>query len=114
MARMDAICEAAKVALLPVATPYFHIHTDDGLCSTVDVAGSFDPKETWINGIRENSRDFRFAIQPKGRYYTDGDIVVVTLDSASFKIPVKFRKYTGTPDKCIAKIKEWIEKVKAS
>jgi hypothetical protein len=90
------------------ATPWFQCRASDNLCSTVDIRGSFDAQETWANGIKENSRYFRFTIQPaKGkRWYDDGDTLTVELEQA-YQM-TKFRKYTGPIDKILAKINAWI------
>lgn len=100
--KMHAIAELAKTVL---SAPFLKITTDDNLCSCVDIVGSFDAKETWSNGIFENSRYFRLAIMPQGRYYTEGENVSVLLNSGK----VKFRKYTGTPESCIGKVRKWLE-----
>lgn len=103
--KMFNIALQANQTLTP--TPYFQVRASDNLCSTVDVRGSFDAQETWINGIKENSRYFRFAIQPaKKRWYDDGDTLTVELEQ-SYKA-TKFRKYTGPIDKILAKINAWI------
>ena len=86
--------------------PVGHARTDDNLMSTIWVAGSFDKRETWANGIFENSRYFRFMISTeKGRrYYSEGDRVTAELTTDR-----GFRKYTATPEKVAAKIRAWIE-----
>lgn len=108
--KMHAIAEAieAKVAELPELN--IRVSCDDNLCSGIDIEGNFTPKEQWANGIYRNGKYFCFAISPKDkRYYQDGDQVTVELTSKSYKITKKFRKYSGTPDKVIAKIIDWIK-----
>lgn len=97
-----------------LSAPYLFIRTDDKLGSSVCVYGSFDAKETWSYGIRENSRYFTFLIRPKfSRYYTDGDVLEVILVAASYKLN-KFRKYSGSPEKIINKIEQWIKQENVS
>jgi hypothetical protein len=104
--KMLAICEATKEAL---QAPWLQILTDDNLCSSVTIKGSLEPKSEWQSGIWMNSRYFMFFIHAeKGkRYYEDGDRVSVELHTCHGVN--KFRKYTATPEKVIAKLKTWIE-----
>ena len=90
--------------------PYMRIDCDDNIMSTVNIAGTFDPRELWGGGIWQNANYFQFAIQPEKeqRYYIAGEKVTIELVHKSHKIAAKFRKYTGTPEKAIAKIKSWI------
>lgn len=113
IARMQAIADQAIFALDAHKTPMFAIGTDDHICSCVAINGSFDAKETWTNGIYQNSRYFIFCIQPaKGkRCYDVGDTLQVELVS-SWK--PKFRKYTGPLPKILEKIAAWIEANKTS
>ena len=102
---MEAISEAARATL---QAPWLRISTDDNLCSSVSIRGSFDTE--WSGGIFQNSRYFFFSICPeKGkRYYSPGEKMTVELYGVSHEIAGKFRKYTGPPEKCIAKIANWI------
>lgn len=111
--KMLAIRNAADEAIAGL-TPYIGATTNDNLCSSVQIIGSFQPKDEWTNGIFHNSPYFIFSISPeKGkRYYTEGEKVTVELNSVGRNLP-KFRKYTGTPDKAIAKVKEWLTTTKA-
>jgi hypothetical protein len=103
--KMFNIALQASQTLTP--TPVFACRASDNLMSLVYVSGSFDTRESWPNGIKENSRYFRFSIIPKGRrYYNDGDTLTVELEQG-YKLK-KFRKYTGPLDKILAKINEWI------
>lgn len=91
---------------------FFRTTTNDNLCSSVKITGSFDKKEDWSGGIFHNSHYFIIWIFPeKGkRYYTPGEKVTVELDACSHKLPnTKLRKYTGPVEKVIAKILSWIE-----
>lgn len=104
--KMEAIKNKVKEI---TGIPYFKVETDDNLCSSVFVRGSFDPKETWSNGIFHNSRYFIIRIAPKTRYYTPGDELVMEMTSKGNKVN-KLRKYTGSVEKVIAKLKEWLVK----
>jgi len=100
---------------LATALPYLNITASDNLMSTVYVKGSYDARETWSNGIWENSRNFRFTVSSAGkkRYYDPAiePNVVVELSQHGLKREEykKFRRYTGSPEKVAAKIAEWIE-----
>ncbi len=92
--------------------PSYNVSTDDNIMSSVYIDGSFDAKENWPGGFFQNSRFFQAMVTPsKGkRYYDDGDRVTLTLTSASHKLTNrKLRKYTATPEKVAAKLREWIE-----
>lgn len=107
-AKMQEIALQAKTVL---TEHVLSVQTDDNLMSSIQIRGSFDPRETWANGIWENSRYFRFAIIPeKGkRYYSPGEKVTVEL-RGSWKLP-KFRKSTTTPEKALQRIQKWIAQV---
>ncbi|WP_232285731.1 hypothetical protein [Crocosphaera chwakensis] len=83
--------------------------------SSIHLKASFDDRAEWSNGIFENSLYFMFSIHPKKgeRYYQEGAPVSVEINNKSYKIPTKFRKYTGTPEKAIAKIVTWIDKAQS-
>lgn len=107
--KMQAVCEVAKTSLAGIV-PYLRITTDDNLMSGVDIAGAYEPKEQWTNGIYYNSTHFRFALHPmKGkRYYDPADpAVTVECQVKHHHLPT-FRKYTGPVEKCLQKIKDWI------
>lgn len=89
---------------------YCNIQCDDNVASSICVRCSFDDEEDWTYHIYENSRFFTFMISSIGRKYTEGEKVCVQLIVSSHKIDrPTFRKYTGTPKKCIEKIVSWIE-----
>jgi len=91
--------------------PVMDIECNDNLMSSVIISGSFDERKDWVNGYWNNSLYFQFFITPKDgkRYYELGENVTVELNRISYKIASKkFRKYTGSPEKAIAKIKAWI------
>ncbi len=105
MAAVEALCQPLKSLV-----PYCRIECDDNLMSSVWIHGSYDPKETWSYGIYQNSNYFQFSITPaKGqRYYNGGD---VTVEYCSGSVRRKFRKYTASPEKVVAKIKDWMTSV---
>jgi hypothetical protein len=108
--RMLAICEQVRQSL-DGKVPFLRVTTDDNLCSSVIIRGSFNPQNEWYNGIFYNGLYFTIFINPaKGkRYYEDGEPVTVELSNVSHEIVGKLRKYTGPVDKVIAKIVKWID-----
>ncbi len=102
--KMQDIADDAREAL---QAPYMRVSADDNICSSVFIRGSFDTE--WSNGIFQNSRYFSFLIFAENgkRYYGPGEKVTIELSASSYKVG-KFRKYTGPPEKCIAKIAKWI------
>jgi hypothetical protein len=95
--------------------PYYRVRTDDNILSSIIIFGSFDPAESWVNKIYENSRYFRFTVySEKGkRYYTEGESVRIELLTFGHKLKTfegfkKFRKYTGAPEQCADKLKKWL------
>lgn len=106
--KMARIHEMVRTALVGHCNlGYVNVTCDDNLCSTVWVRGSFDAKETWSNGIIENSRYFLVSLSCANRYYTEGDKVILQF-STGWAV-TKLRKYTGTPEKCIEKLLAWIK-----
>jgi hypothetical protein len=103
--KMAAIKDLAQAEL---SAPFILISTDDNLCSSVYIRGAFTTKDAWLYGIFHNAPYFQFLITAPGRYYKEGDKVSVELTSKGQGVN-KFRKYTGTPEKVVAKIKEWLE-----
>src|SRR6266404_501191 len=101
--KMQAIADRCKEK---ITASYCTIYTSDNIMSSVSIRLSLDPKESWSNGIWQNSRHLRFALTPeKGqRYYTEGEDITVELEHKKYTIAAKFRKYTGSPEKCIEKI----------
>ncbi|WP_107670403.1 hypothetical protein [Cyanothece sp. BG0011] len=111
--KMQAIADSLRESLPPL--PFSSLKCDDNLMSSIHLKASFDDRAEWSNGIFENSLYFIVSIHPqKGkRYYQEGEKVSVEINSKSYKIPTKFRKYTGTPEKAIGKIVAWIEKAQS-
>lgn len=111
--KMQAIAEQVKEALAGLA-PYLTVSTNDNLMSSVSIRGSFDARETWTNGIWENSRNFRFSIVPmNGKRYYDAADEKVTVELEQGHRVGKFRKSTATVAKVIERIKAFIEAGKA-
>lgn len=110
--RMQAIADQLTQAISGL-TPHLVVRCDDNLMSNVTLRGSLDPKDAWTNGIWENSRYFRFDIEPaKGQRYYAGGEVEVALEQ-SYGVP-KFRRSTTTPEKAIERIVKWIKDAKQS
>lgn len=107
--KMQAIAEQVKEALAGLV-PYLTVGTNDNLMSSVSIRGSFDARETWTNGIWENSRNFRFSIVPmNGKRYYDAADDKVTVELEQGRRVGKFRKSTATVAKVIERIKAFIE-----
>lgn len=104
-AKMQAICDLVKES---ISAPFLEITTNDNLCSAVEIRGALQPKEQWLYGIFNNAPYFIIFIRPQDRYYSVGDEVHIEVVSKSSKLS-KLRKYTGTPEKCIQKIKQWLD-----
>lgn len=104
-AKMQAVADLCQPLVSLV--PYAHLSCDDDLMSSVWLKCSFDKKEEWEYGIYHNSKYFMIRIIPPNgaRYYSEGN---VTAELSSGSKVAKFRKYTSTPEKVIAKIREWI------
>ncbi len=111
--KMKTIAESVSDALAGLL-PFLTVGTDDNLMSSVTVRGTKEPKEAWSNGIFHNATYFIVQIvPPKGRRYYDPADKNVTLEviSGSRKLP-KLRKSTGTVEKIIARLKEWVAAIK--
>ena len=108
--KMYAIESLALAERYTDLIPYIRIDCDDNILSCVSIKGSFDQRPTWKEGIWENSEYFGFLISDKEgkRYYIAGEPVTVELMVKSHKIAAKFRTFTGTPEKAIAKVKQWL------
>lgn len=103
--------KVAQIAKKQLSATILDVRTNDSIMSSVHIQGSHDPKDTWPNGIMDNSRCFRFMITPfKQRYYTEGNKVQVELITHCYRIVEKFRKSTTTPEKAIQRIADWITK----
>jgi len=109
--KMQEICNQVAEALEGIA-PVLKVRTDDNFCSSVDVTGSLDPRDAWPMNILQNSRHFRFSLEPpKGaRYWQGGDKVTIELQGAHYEMTDAhpFRKSTTTIPKAIERIKKWL------
>ncbi len=108
-ARMIFIEELANKELKGI-TPFLAIDVNDNLMSVVTIRGTLENKDKWINGIFHNANYFILHIVPVDghRWYEGEDTVTAELVSKGPGL-VKFRRYTATPAKVIAKIWAWIE-----
>ncbi len=92
---MQAIETAFRTALEPLRLPYSHFKTHNIVYPSVCLHGSSDTGQRFV-----------FRIIPENRTtYIPGGRVTVTLASKG-----NFREYTGTPEKCIARVKDWLDK----
>lgn len=109
--KMQAIKQAADNALNGIL-PHLLIHTDDNIMSSVSLWATKEPKEQWPNGIFHNAHYVIASITPAKdqRYYNPNTdpLVTVKVSSTGSDVP-KFRKYTGTPDKAINKLKDYLQ-----
>lgn len=88
--------------------PVLNISAGDNLCSSITINGSLDPKETWTNGIWQNSRHFQLICYVFAkRYYEEGDNLQV---SYSFGHGVKkFRAVNNvSPETLIKRIVKYL------
>lgn len=109
---LDAALEIADLAkLIPV--PYVRTSVSQiggpHRASTIVTVG-FDPRETWTNGIFENSRYARFDVSPGPQFspYAGKSTTEPTIELISGHGVPKFRKARfKTPADAIAKIAKW-------
>ena len=108
--KMGEVWEQAKAALDSLPLGWLRVTTNDNIMSTVEIRGTVEPKSDWQNGIFHNAHYFIIHLQPaKGaRYYTPGEKITGQIVSTGPNMP-KWRKYTATPEKVIAKVKAWLE-----
>ena len=108
--RMSSVADIASSQIKADATPFLKIKSSDKFGSSVMITGSYDPPSAWSFGDWQNSRNFRFDVTPAGskQYYDAGQPVTVTLLQKSPDIKAKFRKFTGTPEKAMSKVNQWI------
>jgi hypothetical protein len=113
VAKMQGIADLAKIALDGIV-PYLTIRASDNLASSVLICGAFEAKEEWSYGIFENATSFKAYITPKsGRWFDGVEPVTIEMITKSHKLPT-FRRYTGTTEKCIAKLQAWINNHKSA
>lgn len=105
MANINELVTKELTGLLPC----LKITCDDNIMSNIGLWGAKEPKDQWPNGIFHNATHFIGSFTPMNgkRYYDPTDEKVTVEVTSSWNVP-KFRKYTGTPEKAVAKLKEWI------
>ncbi len=107
MTSMQQIAEDLKNAIQKLQ-PFIKIDTDDLHCSNVTLRVSKQAKEDWQGHIFQNSPYVLIMITSQNRFYQPTDKVIVELVSKHHTLP-KLRKYTGTPQSVIQKIKTYLE-----
>lgn len=109
--KMLGVCEAVKACLEGLAVPFLSVSTDDNIMSSVWVRGAFTPQSEWTNRIFHNAPYFIISLTPAGgkRYYDPEDGKVTLELTSKGRGVANLRKYTGTVDKAIAKLVEWIK-----
>lgn len=104
---------AIREGLEHLGVPYIKVFASDNLMSCVNVIGSFDPKETWENGIRENGRYFHLMVMPtKERYYDPAVDARLKVELLSSGLKRRFRKYTNMPDLVVKRIIKWVHEAR--
>ncbi len=108
-AKMKPIEEQAQAAIADLGLGTLRIQATDNIMSCCEIRGTVEPKDQWTNAIFHNAQYFIFHLVPaKGmRYYNPGD--KITAEIVSTGCGGKWRKYTSTPEKVIAKVKAWLE-----
>ena len=107
MGKMIEVADMVKSSGL--SAPFLVVSESDNIMSSVTIRGSLDPKETWANGIFQNSRYFLFTITPpKGQRYFDGDSGKVVVELLCGDVG-KFRKYTGPANQAVAKLVKFLK-----
>jgi hypothetical protein len=109
---LDAALEIADLAK-SIPVPYVRTSVSQiggpHRASTIVTVG-FDPRETWTNGIFENSRYARFDVSPGPQFspYAGKSTTEPTIELISGHGVPKFRKARfKTPAEAIAKIAKW-------
>lgn len=70
--------------------------------ATIMISLSLDPKESWSNGIYQNSRYMQFRVEQDG---------VIEQFSKSYKVPLKFRKQRAKDlNDVVAKMNAYLSK----
>lgn len=96
MGLMSEVAQAVKIQ-----APYVMVWENDNISSSVQVVMSLDARETWKNGILENSRFAKIMIRPQGRYFDGGRVTVESISG------LKMRKFTGDWQKVVTKLNKW-------
>lgn len=114
-ARLKFIEDMLREGLAANPLPFAAFETGDNLMSSCHLRGSLDAKPDWLNGIFYNSRYFHFMISPAlgRRYYDPATDSRVTVEMLTKGVSgPAFRKYTGTPEKAVARILDWIRETR--
>lgn len=99
---MGSLAQIAEKIDLPAA--FVRVSESDSIATSITITGSFDDRNLWKNGILHNSRYFIVQIStPNGKAYQGGDVVLEGLAG------VKIRKFTGSPDKALARLLSWCQ-----
>ncbi len=112
--KMAAIAELLKAETAGLMG-WLRIGCDDNLMSSVFLRASIEVEADWPYHIWHNSHGVILSILPANgrRYYDPADqAVTLELTYRGSGVP-KLRKYTGPVGKVIAKIKDYLLKIKA-
>jgi len=113
--KMLAISDQAKAAVNGLL-PWMTWEVDDNIMSNICLRATVEDKANWPMNIMHNARYVIVSITPMDgkRYYDPADAsVTLSLTSKGSKVKTKLRKYTGPVDKVVAKLKAYLEAIKA-
>lgn len=105
-AEMEAAINEAGQKLFP----YFSCSFNANICHSIYFWGSFDPKETWYNGYRENSRMFAGHIFCASQWYREHPNQYFKFERAGSLGKRINGKMIGRKDKDPKKLAEYIIK----
>lgn len=108
--------EQIREAISPLV-PHFSIHKGNFGNEHILLCIMFDKKETWANGIMENSNYVRIMVDENGEFecFTRSLYKRGQPYSYETRLPLKFRKCTVKElSKGIQKVVEFVKKVKES
>ena len=114
LSNLQAI-EQIREAIAPLV-PHFSIHKGNLGTENILMCIMFDKKETWANGIMENSNYVRIIVDEKGEFECFTRSLYKRGESYSYetRLSLKFRKCTVNElSKGIKKVVEFVNKVKA-
>jgi len=110
---MYDVCEQIRTELMPLVdkglVSVLRITTDDNLCSSVYIRGSFD-YDASVHTCFENSKQFKIMINSKKCYYENENKLTVHL-LQGWKC-TKFRKSTSTVEKITERLNKWFSENK--
>ena len=101
---------------LPAKIPYWEASAGDTLIANLFIAGSFDPEVSWANGVLLHSFYFMFHVTPalgsNKLTWKPGDKVRITIKTRDSALKIaSFTDYTGTPERCAARMQKWLKTV---